>query len=554
MRIVDSLIGQTIGNYQIVRSIGKGGMGEVYLGEHPEIGQKVAVKLLAPAFSTRPDTAQRFLVEARLLVQLNHPNIVRIHDFGKTDTGQLYYIMEHLEGRSLGDQLDNSGTVPLAEAGDFLEQICDALQAAHDHDVVHRDLKPDNIFIIREAGKQRVKILDFGIAKILQGDGSIGATQTGQVLGSPLFISPEQALGLPDHIGPWTDVYALGVILFTLLSGEPPFYDEAPGRLLAMHMDATPPRLQDFAPHLPEGVCQVVNSCLAKEPEHRPESAAELARAFKAGMEGGNPGLKTPEPVQFDLDLNTDTKDLHPQSGLREVDLELDSKDESLRLDSSAQRATAYASTTMSGSVGQVTPQPEKKPPRSIRGHLGLMLTGVLILLLGGGIFLSTRGTEELEQTLPAGTAAPPPTENPLPVEIFSVRVVTPDQGLLCRFGIAGKEMRVMTAPCTIKVPRGQELKLEIRKGAQIIKQETWLVEQDRVITLDALRPPTPAAAAPPPAVKESEPVGEGLAPSRKEPAAKKKAAPRKRKPRSKPAEPEKKPQEVLGEGVLDDF
>ncbi len=205
----NSLVGTQIGNYQIKELIGQGGMGSVYLGEHPRIGRKVAVKVMSSAITQVPQAAERFEAEARLITRIEHPNIIAIFDFGTLDDGSLYYVMEVLKGQELAGVIRDRGKMTAEEIAPYLEQICAALQAAHDQGVVHRDLKPENIFVL-DRDPLRIKILDFGIAKLLETEGEVGLTQTGMVMGTPLFIAPEQAAGEPGRIGPHTDLYSLG--------------------------------------------------------------------------------------------------------------------------------------------------------------------------------------------------------------------------------------------------------------------------------------------------------------------------------------------------------
>lgn len=271
---LSELVGKRIGNYVIERHLGIGGMAVVFVARHPTLGREVAVKFLKPSLNNDPQMAERFLYEAKLTATLPHPNIVEILDFGEYER-RPYYMMELLQGEDLGAKLRAGLRLSYREAVRVLEQICDALEAAHKSGVVHRDLKPDNIFIV-EQDPLKVKVMDFGVAKA-SGDPRVGQTLHGQVLGTPTHMSPEQALGQVDRISPSTDLYALGVIGYQLLTGRLPFVADSAMMLISMHIrDPAPPILR-FAPHVPPRIAEIVESCLAKDATRRPRSARVLA-------------------------------------------------------------------------------------------------------------------------------------------------------------------------------------------------------------------------------------------------------------------------------------
>jgi len=277
----DPLLGQQLGNYVIRSLIGRGGMGAVYLAEHPEIGRRVAVKVLAPELSHVQGLSDRFVSEARAASRIEHENVIAVLDFGRSPAGQLYQVMELLRGRDLAQVMKERGPMPVAEVVPYVEQLCDGLGAAHAQSVVHRDLKPENIFVL-DRQPLALKILDFGIARLLDPGAQAPLTMPGIVLGSPLTMAPEQAAGQRDAISPRTDLYSLGVIIYWLLAGRPPFTDGTTALLLVRHMGDPPPPLTGLAPGVAAGVAAVVHRCLEKDPERRPASARELREAFLA--------------------------------------------------------------------------------------------------------------------------------------------------------------------------------------------------------------------------------------------------------------------------------
>jgi serine/threonine protein kinase len=283
---------ETIGNYRVVQRLGEGAMGVVCLAQHPIIGRKVAIKLLHPALASDREVVTRFFNEARAIHKIAHENVVEILDFGETDDGQPYFIMEFLAGESLSDVIAR-GPMDVERAASIADQMCRALGAAHEKGIVHRDLKPQNVQLVTKAdGSLQVKLLDFGVAKILATteEGAQSArTRAGSLMGTPLYMSPEQCRGA-GTVDARADVYALGVMLFEMLAGRPPFTAEGLGELFALQMFQPAPPLADFAPRVPRHVAAAIARALAKDPDARFQSMEEL-RAALAGE------LKPPEEI-----------------------------------------------------------------------------------------------------------------------------------------------------------------------------------------------------------------------------------------------------------------
>jgi serine/threonine protein kinase len=275
------MIGKRIGNYRVVRQIGRGGMGAVFEAVHEDIGKRVAIKVLHGRFSQDQQVITRFFNEARALTSIGHPGIVQIFDFGELDGRTRYIAMEYMEGESLSQRLARTPRLPAGVAMRLCRQVASALSAAHAQRVVHRDLKPGNIMIVADpeaAGGERAKVFDFGIAKLL-GDGrergeerTEHETRADVLMGTPTYMSPEQCRGA-GLVDERTDVYALGVVLYQMLSGRPPFLGEGDGDVLAKHIHEAPRPLQEIDPTLPPGLCWLVTRMLAKLPSERPSMA-----------------------------------------------------------------------------------------------------------------------------------------------------------------------------------------------------------------------------------------------------------------------------------------
>jgi serine/threonine-protein kinase len=280
------VIGRSIGNYKIVRVLGEGGMGTVYLAEHPMIGKRVAVKMLRPDLGTDPGLVSRFFQEAKAVNDIRHPNIVDISDFGHTEDGIVYFVMELMEGQSLRDRISASGPMPIDQAVAFVRQVIDALAAAHRMGIVHRDLKPDNIFLVTDAqvpGGFRAKLFDFGVAKLL-GDKQqqVGhKTIDGAVVGTPFYMSPEQALC--QDVGAAADIYAMGVVMYEMVTGKVPFQSEQLVLLLNAILKQPAPPPSRMRPDTPPWLDRLILRCLEKDPEARPRSMEEVGAILAAG-------------------------------------------------------------------------------------------------------------------------------------------------------------------------------------------------------------------------------------------------------------------------------
>jgi len=294
----DALIGRTLnGRFSITDAIGAGGMGKVYRAMQAPLDRVVALKVLDPSFPSTKDPGfqQRFLREASLTSKLRHPNTVTVIDYGQTEDGIYYIAMEYLEGRTLGQLLSQVGPLPWSRVIAITQQVCRSLREAHGLGIVHRDLKPANIMLLNEADQDLVKVLDFGLVKSIGSAGDAEApqqlspeiTQSGTFLGSPQYMAPEQARNVADAR---SDIYSLGVVMYQMLQGRPPFIARDHLELIFAHYKEAPPPFSSLRPHIPvpPEIEAVVMKCLEKDPARRYQSMDEMLEAMRqANMAAG---------------------------------------------------------------------------------------------------------------------------------------------------------------------------------------------------------------------------------------------------------------------------
>lgn len=371
-------------------------MGKVYLAVHPGIGRQAAVKVLAANDAADPEVVSRFITEARAASAIRHPNIVDIYDSGILPGGTPYIVMEHLDGETLYQVLLR-GSLAISDAFDWSCQIAEALSAAHQRDVVHRDLKPDNLFLVpdpRRLGKRQVKVLDFGIAKLQRGTlGQVHKTRTGALLGTPLYMSPEQCVG-GKNIDQHTDIYSLGVILYEMVTGKRPFDSEGVYELIHMHVNQPPTPPSQHRPDLPPELETIILRALAKDPAQRQSSMAVLLSELELAR--GNPTASSEAlaRVQRETIRAVPLPDTHRVSELKTL-----------------------ADTAVSKSVHAQT-VPGRPSPR-----LGLLLASALLLVIGGVYALGPFGRKAPPIAEPAKTptvpaVAPPPVAPPERIEV----------------------------------------------------------------------------------------------------------------------------------------
>ena len=299
----DSLVGVTLaGKYRIDARLNEGGMGTVYRGTHVLMDKTVAIKVLRPSLAADEKIVARFSREARAASRISHPNALSVTDFGEDESGHVFLVMEYLSGKTLKQVIRDDGPLPLARVVDITRQVGDALNAAHEQGVVHRDLKSDNIMLVDTMAGDHAKVLDFGIAKINEPDGSpvdTGLTAPNLVIGTPQYMSPEQC-SQDVEIDSRSDIYSLGVILFEMLVGHVPFSGDSPTMVMMKHLQEPLPSIMEERTDVPASVARVVTRAMAKVRDNRYQTVAELIEdlTIAAGMTIHRIGPVTPTTAE----------------------------------------------------------------------------------------------------------------------------------------------------------------------------------------------------------------------------------------------------------------
>jgi serine/threonine-protein kinase len=300
----DPLIGEILaGKYRVEERLSVGGMGAVYRGTHVLMDKTVAIKVLRPSLAADEKIVARFSLEARAASRISHPHALSVTDFGEAESGVVFLVMEFLDGRTLKDVIRQTGPLPLPRVVEIMRQVCGALEAAHAVSVIHRDLKSDNIMLVKLGGPDYAKVLDFGIAKINEGGADSGLTSPDLVMGTPHYMSPEQCSQLSE-IDARSDVYSLGIIVYEMLTGHVPFMGESATTVMLKHLQEAPPSVLDERSDLPASVGLVVSRALAKRPEDRYQSVGALIEDLVISAEALG---ATAAPVFSEVDSNEDT-------------------------------------------------------------------------------------------------------------------------------------------------------------------------------------------------------------------------------------------------------
>ena len=290
----DPLVGKILAErFEILERVGDGGTGVVYRAKQLSVDRIIAVKVLGAHVSTDPQWMKRFQNEARAASRLEHPNTVRILDFGQTREGLLFIAMEFLNGRSLRTEIERAGRVQAGRTMQVIAQVCSSLAEAHSQSIIHRDIKPDNVMLVDlKGGGDMVKVLDFSVAKLDTPDAQL--TRAGVVFGTPQYMSPEQGRGIP--LSPQSDLYAVGIVAYEMLMGHPPFSASIPTDVVMMHLRNQPPPLSGVPPQ----VAELVMRALDKDPKRRHGSAGEMEQHCQRILAKHRPlCLYCGQPVEF---------------------------------------------------------------------------------------------------------------------------------------------------------------------------------------------------------------------------------------------------------------
>ena len=522
----DPLLGTTVaGRYKVIRLLGEGGMGQVYLAEHSAIEKRIALKVLRAEYAHKGEIVTRFQQEAISASRIKHPNVLDVFDFGQLENGCFYLAMEFLEGNDLADELQRSRVLTAPRALPIAMQICRALAAAHGKGVVHRDMKPENVFLQRTGdGEEIIKIVDFGIAQLKPSNEEAAAqsthrrlTRTGMIFGTPEYMAPEQASG--KHADLRCDIYAVGIILFELFTGAVPFTGETFLGVLTKHLNEVPPSMRAVYPDLQisNELEAVVLRALAKDPLQRYQTMTELAQALAGTPEGQYAGIRgpysqvlgdgrgsvlpgSPNPTAQQFVANTGTP--QPQAAGSGPEL----TDAARAAVTMARQETGIESRAETQLGGEAATRPPTKSGNG--GAVALALLGVLVVGGGAAAFF-LRGHDGTAAEASAQAKAPePPSPTPVvaPEPPATPSVVTPPPSASAvTAALADVKLEVVTdppgatlmkngfqvcdaTPCEVTATVNETLELSGEKGPLKGKAKV-LAQKDQKVTIKLAAP-----------------------------------------------------------------
>jgi serine/threonine-protein kinase len=414
------------GRYRIISRIATGGMGEVFRVEHVELGKALALKVMRGDLGGDLDFANRFKIEAVAASRIGHPNIIDVSDFGRTATGQFYFVMEFLDGFTLSSLVHRQGPQDARRAVALVVQIARALAAAHELSIIHRDLKPDNVMVLQRPGNpDHVKVLDFGIARVQVNNESIGKTAAGIVVGTPQYMSPEQTKAMV--VDARSDIYSLGLIFYELLAGKPAFTGETPPIVMVKQVTEPPPPLPDT---VPREVSELVLHMLEKHPDDRPQAMSEVVTRLNALRSALTSFVPQPEPRR-------------PSTpGVKAVKR------------AAVPEPRVDVAPPAQASVEVLEPPPESKAPL-----IGVAL-GLVAVVAASAVVLSGSGSadarEEPRSEPEVPLVQPPPT--PTRVAVVKVKIVSEPPGA----EVLQDGVLVGNAPLSVEAPAGTTTELSL--------------------------------------------------------------------------------------------
>jgi serine/threonine-protein kinase len=466
------------GRYRVLARLAQGGMGEVFKVEHVELGKTLALKVMLPDLSDNPEFVNRFKLEAVAASRIGHPNIIDITDFGKTALGRFYFVMEFLDGKTLADILEQEGPLAPARVAELCGQVARALGAAHEQNIVHRDLKPENVIVLQRPGEpERVKVLDFGVARVQVGDKSVGKTMAGIVVGTPQYMSPEQAQGF--NVDPRSDVYALGLILQELLTNVPAFHGETPAQVMVKQVAEAPAPLP---PSVPEAWRELIGRMLQKNPAHRPQTMKEVVTALEALKLDSAPGRAGPRPSARRPAKAPAAETAVVQRASKAETTTLTQKDDSLSTDT-------QLAATVAGSSS-----------KTLYAVLGLL---VVLLVLGGAV-LFTGGDEKPVEPQPPVTQVdpeptPPPVADPKPEPVAVREVIVRIESVPEGVEVLEKGVLLGNTPLPLKRPVNTILELTLSlAGYQSAERKVMVTDEAKVVSVTLEKSKVPPTTKPP--------------------------------------------------------
>ena len=506
------LVGQVLADrYRVLRLIGEGGMGQVYESQHVNINKRFAIKLLRPEIVSNPEAVARFRQEAWSASSIGHDNIIEIEDFATLPSGAVYLAMEFLAGQSLAERMRDEPKLTFAESLEICLQVGSGLGAAHEKSIVHRDMKPENIFLAQKHGRVVAKILDFGIAKVSGADGNKSLTRTGTIFGTPHYMSPEQALGRPlDHR---SDIYSVGVIMYELFTGRVPFEAESFMGILTKHITTAPIPPRQHSPQLSEDIETVILRAMAKEPDDRYQTmellCADLATVAEA---------HAPELLARPLPGRTPSGPMKIAGAARLTPLPSLSRPPSGVTPLAA--PTPSPSPSQPSTTGPLTPAHEAEiaPPKS---RLPIVIGGLVVVAVASLaiVFVAKPKPEPLIVKPQPPIVTPPiaqqqtPTPTTTEANVEEVEVIVDSQPPLAKIFVDG--VAIADTPETIKVKKGATKSIVLQKDGFVDQPEILDPAKSRKVLVKLVhkhvasnvptpiklpvRPPDPTPDPPPP-------------------------------------------------------